>query len=545
MLERPCLTKILCSKALSEQKYHTYSSVNIRCLALVVFIRGELVSKTMNSHKLSNINCIPQSTAISTLSSMPNTPKRSRRLNSGRDVKRVRNRRMCRREEVGGGGVESQPTTTTKTTTTTNTTNVAIAWCKEDLTIANDQLKAAREEFDRDYNNLVETLRRDEKALDNRLEKLTKKMEDAAKVYGNMNASGNDFLEINAGGKIIIVKRSILTNHTIGTSFGALFSGRWDKKLQRDRHGRIFLDVNSKCFQAIVAYFNELALSPEDNPPDPPSVDSEYEQILEQQIDLFGLWESVGMTATERMHSNDYPLQESTEGFSEGINDAFDEKRRCVPIVMQKICSLEESFEKEESFIDKFASGDVKDVITLNVSGTLMATKRSTLLYFDESVLAQQFDDSKWTEQGYASNMRVKNWSADEVCEWATNIEGIQEDVGNIFKKNGITGCELLVLNIDGMKLLGIERVGTLCLLQKEIDALVQASQDIVSLIDHCPYCFGKILDFLRLKQQYDQELSQAEEPAAPEVRNSKYKTFEKVVNFYFPGDAAWLILDE
>lgn len=68
----------------------------------------------------------------------------------------------------------------------------------------------------------------------------------------------------------------------------------------------------------------------------------------------------------------------------------------------------------------------------------------------------------------------------------------------------------------------------------------MKASRDIVSLIDHCPYCFGKIIDYLCLKQQFDQELAQDEEPAAPEVRMSKYKTFEKVVKFYFPGDAAW-----
>ena len=38
--------------------------------------------------------------------------------------------------------------------------------------------------------------------------------------------------------------------------------------------------------------------------------------------------------------------------------------------------------------------------MTLNVSGTVMATKRDTLLVISESMLAQQFDDTKWTEQG-------------------------------------------------------------------------------------------------------------------------------------------------
>ena len=51
-------------------------------------------------------------------------------------------------------------------------------------------------------------------------------------------------------------------------------------------------------------------------------------------------------------------------------------------------------------FITSFASGDAKDVVTLNVSGAMMATKRSTLQVAEDSVLAQQFDDSRWTAQG-------------------------------------------------------------------------------------------------------------------------------------------------
>ena len=52
-------------------------------------------------------------------------------------------------------------------------------------------------------------------------------------------------------------------------------------------------------------------------------------------------------------------------------------------------------------------SGDKRDIITLNVGGTMMATKRATLMVAEDSVLAQQFDDSKWMEQGN-NNLQVK-----------------------------------------------------------------------------------------------------------------------------------------
>ena len=63
-----------------------------------------------------------------------------------------------------------------------------------------------------------------------------------------------------------------------------------------------------------------------------------------------------------------------------------------------ELSHLENSFKDEVTFIDEFSGGDSnKDVVTLNVSGTIMVTKRSTLCIADDSVLAQQFDDSKWT----------------------------------------------------------------------------------------------------------------------------------------------------
>ena len=43
--------------------------------------------------------------------------------------------------------------------------------------------------------------------------------------------------------------------------------------------------------------------------------------------------------------------------------------------------------------------------------------------------------------------------------------------------ENEITGQELLALNVDGLKMMGIERAGTLCLIVDEIKMLEQVSQ--------------------------------------------------------------------
>ena len=104
----------------------------------------------------------------------------------------------------------------------------------------------------------------------------------------NLDVSANDYLEINAGGKIIEVKRATLMQLQ-GSKLEALFSGRWDKKLVKDSNGRLFFDVNSECFQAIVDYMMELALSSEEDPPQPPCVDDELKHILAHQMHLFGV----------------------------------------------------------------------------------------------------------------------------------------------------------------------------------------------------------------------------------------------------------------
>ena len=60
-----------------------------------------------------------------------------------------------------------------------------------------------------------------------------------------------------------------------------------------------------------------------------------------------------------------------------------------------------------------------------------------------------------------------------------------------------IAGNELLALKKDGLKMIGIERPATVCLLFDDIEKLKKASEDVVTLIEHSPYCFGKIFDYL------------------------------------------------
>ncbi|KAL7451921.1 hypothetical protein ACHAWC_003678 [Mediolabrus comicus] len=228
--------------------------------------------------------------------------------------------------------------------------------------------------------------------------------------------------------------------------------------------------------------------------------------------------------------------------FTREINEAINEKFVNLQNLERDVFGMEKRLKEEKEFIETFASGDANDVVMLNVSGTMMATNRATLLFAEESVLAAQFDDSKWTKQG-SNSMQVSDWSVEDVSNWAKNVRGIQEDVSKYFKENSINGHELLALNEAGLKMLGLDRVGTICLLLKEIKTLEKASKDVVTLIEHSPYCFGKMLDILRMKRLHSINL--AEGPGCVMISDSQQKRFEKVVNFYFPGESSTFILDK
>ncbi len=124
--------------------------------------------------------------------------------------------------------------------------------------------------------------------------------------------------------------------------------------------------------------------------------------------------------------------------------------------------------------LESLCSGDKRDIITLNVSGTMMATKSATLMVAEDSVLAQQFDDSKWTEQGN-NNLQVKELVDTRWCdELGERNRGRSRwyCYRSLFLKNRINGLELLALDRDGLNMFGVERVVTLCVLFDEIQSL-------------------------------------------------------------------------
>ena len=188
-------------------------------------------------------------------------------------------------------------------------------------------------------------------------------------------------------------------------------------------------------------------------------------------------------------------------------------------------------FEDAGVFIDTFACGETKDKIKFNVSGAVITTERNTLQVFPESVLARQFDDTTWTE-----NNCVRDWTPEDVNSWVKKLEGVPDDAAEKIKQEKITGRELLSLGLEGLKMIGIRRPATICLIYEEIKKL-----GTVTFIEHSPYCFGKLIDFCRMLKLHSLGLGNT--PDLPSVRNSDTSRFVEMVKYFNPGDTAELIL--
>ena len=100
----------------------------------------------------------------------------------------------------------------------------------EQLEGASKHIKVAHDKHERDYEECIAAQDEWKVTLNERRAKLNKRKQNAEATYGNINVANDDLVTVNAGGRVISIKRSILTQQ-VGTRFEAIFSGRWDKKL--------------------------------------------------------------------------------------------------------------------------------------------------------------------------------------------------------------------------------------------------------------------------------------------------------------------------
>mmetsp|Transcript_2860 Transcript_2860/g.5250 ORF Transcript_2860/g.5250 Transcript_2860/m.5250 type:complete len:346 (-) Transcript_2860:331-1368(-) len=226
--------------------------------------------------------------------------------------------------------------------------------------------------------------------------------------------------------------------------------------------------------------------------------------------------------------------------FSKDINDAINGRWASLQEAEDELEHLEKSFKDERTFIKFFAKGQPQDVVTLNVCGTTMLTRLSTLHLCKESALSSKF--SSEYEKHQSNRKAIKEWNYEDVVAWLNKLDGIPDSVVKEFEDNQVTGRELLALGAEGLKDFGVARKGTIYLLLDEIKKLQMSDNDTETLIEHSPYCFEKILDHLRLETWFTMGLVKTKH-GLPVVRASEKTRYDKVLRHLFPGESSKIFL--
>eukprot|EP00970_Alexandrium_tamarense_P011712 scaffold2566_cov125-Alexandrium_tamarense.AAC.15 len=244
------------------------------------------------------------------------------------------------------------------------------------------------------------------------------------------------------------------------------------------------------------------------------------------------------------------PLTSNTNGktskqppvsmFSKNINDAINEKWESLHELALEVSKLEQACKDEDTFVKFFLEGNPQDVISLNVCGSPIVTTRRTLQVCKKSSLAEQFSPNS---HGKRDSEDATKWNPEDVVAWLNRIDGVSDAVVKEFEDNQVTGRELLALNNkEALMDFGVEKKGTIHLLLGEIRRLKRDRSNTTVLIEHSPYCFEKMIDFLRVEGSYIKGLVELK-PEKPIVRKAEKSRFEKVVKHYFPGESCKMIL--
>jgi len=244
------------------------------------------------------------------------------------------------------------------------------------------------------------------------------------------------------------------------------------------------------------------------------------------------------ITTQSQQHTKPWENLTFDEGLPESMKAALETEQKMLTEANEGLQELKHAFQQEKRFIELFVLGEAVDIITLNVSGEMMSIKRNTLSIYKESVLAKRFNDPLWAMEADDATKLVRTWNHNKVATWISNIDGLSNDTVETLNENNISGTELLALDYETLKFFGITRPAALALLTKNITELQKGDCRRGVLIEQDAYCFGKILDQLRLRAMCDALQDMTPLPP-PTIRKSYQKRFKRIVKYYFPGDYA------
>jgi len=253
------------------------------------------------------------------------------------------------------------------------------------------------------------------------------------------------------------------------------------------------------------------------------------------EVEVFAIQSSPVAAKTEQ---NVQPFRKmldamNLEPLPETLRESLKAEMDALEETSAELVRLQDAFPNEKSLVQRFFRESGGEVALLNVSGRSITVSHKTLEKFPNSVFYKQFADPNWNRPTKKSKPGpVSGWAPEQVIEWIKTIDGLSSDtVSRHFAD--VTGSQLLALKREDIKDLGIDRPGSVALLVAEIEKLrTESEANAAVFIEDSAYCFGKIIDHMRLAAMADLGLPAL---APPTIRAGYQQRFKNIVEYYFP----------
>lgn len=167
---------------------------------------------------------------------------------------------------------------------------------EEDLQRKEAELKREREALEKDRASFLEevensraSLERERRRMQADTERAREDFEEERRRMVADHISASDIIGLNMGGeKTVQVKRSLLTQFE-GSFLAAMFSGRWEEQISRDKTGNVFFDEPPEVLMPLVEWLRECRDATPDHPAETPVVDVKYQKAWSRMLHRFGL----------------------------------------------------------------------------------------------------------------------------------------------------------------------------------------------------------------------------------------------------------------
>ncbi|CAN0368776.1 unnamed protein product, partial [Ectocarpus sp. 13 AM-2016] len=248
--------------------------------------------------------------------------------------------------------------------------------------------------------------------LEKKWRDLERDRRDAANSYG-ITGGGGPIVELNVGGTDMDVLRADLVRAEESSVLALVFGGRWEGRLPRDSRGRVFVDVSPSVFRKIVQFLVKLGRATPGKPVELPTLTPEEQPNFDHLVLVLGLWRHVyeGRAALAppppaRVKPKDIPAPAvdpaDARKFGRQVATAFAVEEVVLETAELEYQAAKEKYDREVASVVEFAGapggfgreGVDDDMVELNIGGTVVSTRRSTLTRCPDSVLARMFDYS-------------------------------------------------------------------------------------------------------------------------------------------------------